>query len=83
MPGIVRGRVVGARGLPVMDSSTHSTDAYCDVRLGKLDTTRSPTVRKSLSPEWNFDFKFEVMTHARKGTVISLHTSYNRGWSIL
>ncbi len=60
MPGIIKGKVIGGRNLPVMDASTQSTDAYCDVSFAKLDTLRSPTVRKSLNPDFNFDFRFEV-----------------------
>lgn len=61
MPGILRGRIVQARSLPIMDTSTHSTDAYAELRLGRgTDVLRTPTCRRSLNPVFNYDFRYEV-----------------------
>ena len=46
-----------------MDSSTHSTDAYCELRMGRRAApplARTSTCRKSLAPLWNYDFRIEV-----------------------
>ena len=55
MPGILRGRIAAARSLPIMDSSAQSTDAYCELRFG-----RAFDVNKTLNPQWNYDFKYEI-----------------------
>ena len=76
MPGKVKVRVVAGRGLPVMDRSADTTDAFAEVcililsiiltlahmkvKLG--DTTyKTEVFRKSLNPAWNSEwYRFEL-----------------------
>jgi hypothetical protein len=63
MPSLVRIRIESARDLPVMDRSAQSdasTDAFVEVKLNNI-AQKTFTYKKSLSPVWNTDFKFEVM----------------------
>ncbi|XP_035703705.1 uncharacterized protein LOC110844368 isoform X1 [Folsomia candida] len=60
MPGKVKVRVVAGRGLPIMDKSNDTTDAYVEVKLGQV-TYKTDVCRKSLNPQWNSEwFKFEM-----------------------
>lgn len=63
MPSQVRIKIESARDLPVMDRSAQSdasTDAFVEVKLNNI-AQKTHTCKKSLSPVWNCDFKFEVM----------------------
>ncbi|KAL4225070.1 C2 domain-containing protein 5 [Mactra antiquata] len=60
MPGKVKVKVIAARGLPVMDRSTDSTDAFVEIKFGS-DVQKTDVFKRSLSPQWNSEwFKFEV-----------------------
>eukprot|EP00759_Apiculatamorpha_spiralis_P029377 PhF_6_TR31531/c0_g2_i1/m.46485 len=48
-----------ARGLPVMDTLSNSTDAYVEVKHN-TDVKKTPIVRKSLNPKWNCGLKFDI-----------------------
>ncbi|MES1916448.1 MAG: hypothetical protein MHM6MM_008263 [Cercozoa sp. M6MM] len=56
MPAVIKLRVISATELPVMDSSTHSTDAYVVVTLGDVFEDRTEVARQSLSPQWTRQF---------------------------
>ena len=60
MPGKLKVRVVSARNLPIMDRSSESSDAFVEVRFGTNHHDKTPVYRKSLDPEWNSLFVFEV-----------------------
>ena len=62
MPSIVKGHVIQARDLPVMDRNIQGdlyTDAYVDIRFGGQES-RTQVKHKTLAPEWNEPFRFEV-----------------------
>ncbi|CAG0895331.1 unnamed protein product [Cyprideis torosa] len=60
MPAKLKVQVVAGRGLPVMDRTNETTDAFVEIRLGHV-TFKTDVHRKSLSPQWNSDwFPFEV-----------------------
>ncbi|KAK5976816.1 hypothetical protein GCK32_012456 [Trichostrongylus colubriformis] len=46
--------VISAKGLPVMNKSITSTDAFVEVRFA--DEVQKTEVVTSLSPHWNSDF---------------------------
>jgi Ca2+-dependent lipid-binding protein len=60
MPGKLRVRIIAARNLPIMDRSSESSDAFVEVRFGNNYHDKTPVVRRSLDPEWNSVFVFEV-----------------------
>jgi Ca2+-dependent lipid-binding protein len=62
MPSLLKIRVERGVDLPIMDrnkGSDASTDSYTEV---KLDTYsyRTQTIRKSLNPVWNEEFRLEI-----------------------
>lgn len=60
MPGKLKVKIVGGRGLPVMDRSTESTDAFVEIRFGS-DVQKTDVYKKSRCPQWNSEwFIFEV-----------------------
>ena len=59
MPGKLKIRIIRARNLPIMDRSSESSDAFVEVRFGDHHD-KTPVFRKSLDPEWNSVFVFEV-----------------------
>jgi Ca2+-dependent lipid-binding protein len=60
MPSILKVKIINARDLPVMDRSTDLTDAFVEIRFGSLEPHRTAICRRTLSPVWNEDFRFEV-----------------------
>eukprot|EP00966_Prymnesium_polylepis_P028230 653072-Prymnesium_polylepis.1 len=59
MPAAIKIRVQEARDLPIMDRATELTDAYVEVRFA--DQRRvTPVAKRTLNPEWNMDFRFEI-----------------------
>lgn len=66
MPCILKVRIGSARGLPVMDRASELTDAYVEVRFGDhQDPQRTRVCRKSLTPAWQQDFRFEITDDAQ------------------
>jgi hypothetical protein len=63
MPSIVKIRIVEARHLPVMDRATGSTDGFIIVRFAGRDEQTS-VARKTLTPRWDEDFRFDVQDDA-------------------
>ena len=57
MPSTLKIRVRSARGLPVMDKSAKTTDAYVEVRLGGHVYAKTGVAKKTLNPEWNIDMR--------------------------
>ena len=64
MPCILKTRIVGARDLPVMDKATELTDAYVEVKFADYEVQRTQICRRTLNPQWNEDFRFEVSDDA-------------------
>ena len=60
MPGKIKLRIISARNLPIMDRSSDSSDAFVEVRFGADIYDKTPVCKKSLDPEWNCRFVFEV-----------------------
>lgn len=60
MPGKIKLRIISARNLPIMDRSSDSSDAFVEVRFGANIYDKTPVCKKSLDPEWNSRFVFEV-----------------------
>lgn len=60
MPGKIKTRIICARNLPIMDRSSDSSDAFVEVRFGANNYDKTQVYRKSLDPEWNSRFVFEV-----------------------
>lgn len=60
MPGKIKLRIVSARNLPIMDRSSDSSDAFVEVRFGANNYDKTHVHKKSLDPEWNSRFVFEV-----------------------
>ena len=62
MPALIKCEVIQARDLPEMDRNIQGdlyTDAYVDIRFGS-ESQRTKVKHKTLSPEWNETFRFEV-----------------------
>ena len=64
MPCILKVRIISARGLPIMDRTSELTDAYVEVKFGDFDAQKTAVCKKSLNPNWNEDFRFEVSDDA-------------------
>jgi uncharacterized protein YbjQ (UPF0145 family) len=60
MPCILKVKVVAGRDLPVMDRKSELTDAYVEIRYADFEPQRTEIARKTLSPTWNEDFRYEV-----------------------
>ncbi len=60
MPGRIRIKIISARNLPIMDRSSELTDAFVEVRFGEDLYDKTVICKKSLDPEWNTRFLFEV-----------------------
>lgn len=62
MPATVLVKVVEARGLPIMDRATDSTDAYVQVKFASKDVFNESTkvAKQTLNPHWNETFRIEV-----------------------
>lgn len=65
MPCRLRIKVKRARGLPIMDKASDSTDAYVEVKFADCPAQRTRICPKSLHPEWNQDFRFEISKDKR------------------
>jgi Ca2+-dependent lipid-binding protein len=63
MPSKVYIHVGRARNLPIMDKASKLTDAYVQVEVAGNEQ-RTQTQRKTLDPEWNEDFCYEVTDDA-------------------
>ena len=77
----IKVRIEEARDLPVMDSNTQLADAYVEVRgaccltsashraAGQIKlnqkSEKTPIIKKSLNPQFEFDCRFEVSSAAR------------------
>lgn len=59
MSTVLKVHVVGAKGLPIMDSRTDSTDAYVILQVGKYHR-KGPVAHQTLDPVWNFRARFEL-----------------------
>ena len=57
MPSTLKIRINRARGLPVMDKSTKSTDAFVEVRLGSNIKRQTEVKKKTLNPIWDVDMR--------------------------
>ncbi|KAI9592149.1 hypothetical protein BDF19DRAFT_425641 [Syncephalis fuscata] len=64
MPCILKVKVLAARDLPVMDRKSELTDAYVEIRYAEFEPQRTDIARKTLSPVWNEDFRYEVSDDA-------------------
>ena len=53
MPAKLTVHVLEARGLPVMDTGSNSTDAYVEVRLSKKYFKKTATAMHTLNPVWD------------------------------
>lgn len=60
MPCILKVKVASARDLPVMDKTSDLTDAYVQIKFADNDELRTQICKRTLSPVWNEDFRFEV-----------------------
>lgn len=60
MPGKLRVRIIAARNLPIMDRSSESCDAFVEVRFGNNYHEKTGVEKRTLDPEWNHMFVFEV-----------------------
>ncbi|CAF0888667.1 unnamed protein product [Brachionus calyciflorus] len=60
MPGKIKIGILNARNLPIMDRSSESSDAFVEVRFGNENYDKTHVYKKSLNPEWNSKFVFEV-----------------------
>jgi hypothetical protein len=52
MPSVLKVTVIRARNLPIMEKSRNTTDAYCELFLGKKadDSHRTKTIYNNLEP---------------------------------
>ena len=53
--GTLKITVAEARGLPIMDSATKSSDPFAKLSLGE-QSEKTETVKKTLEPKWNQEF---------------------------
>lgn len=53
MPATLTVHILEAKGLPVMDTGSNSTDAYVEVRLGRKYFKKSTTAMQTLNPVWD------------------------------
>jgi len=60
MPCRLRVKINSAKGLPVMDKASESTDAYVEVKFAQLTPFKTKICPKTLNPEWRQSFQFEV-----------------------
>jgi hypothetical protein len=61
MPSLVRIRVIEGRDLPAAEGDF--LDCYVDIQLGS-EQQRTETIRKSLDPYWDEEFRFEIVDDA-------------------
>jgi Ca2+-dependent lipid-binding protein len=55
---------VEGRDLPVMDRNLQGeafTDSYVEIWIGKNENHRTHTIRKTLNPVWDEEFRFEIV----------------------
>ena len=55
---------IEGRDLPVMDRNLQGeafTDSYVDIWIGKHENHRTHTIRKTLNPVWDEEFRFEIV----------------------
>jgi Ca2+-dependent lipid-binding protein len=53
MPATLTVHIQEAKGLPVMDTGSNSTDAYVELRLGKKYFKKTTTAMHTLDPVWD------------------------------
>ena len=59
----LRVKIFAARDLPIMDSQSHLTDAYCQIR--HCDQNRKTgIVKRTLHPTWNVALSFDIADYA-------------------
>ncbi|KAF0717750.1 Aste57867_2119 [Aphanomyces stellatus] len=63
MPCTIKIRLVEARGLPVVDRAAKVADAYVDITFASFEA-RSSVSRKTLTPRWDEEFRFDVADDA-------------------
>lgn len=64
MPSLIRIKVVEGKDLPVMDRNIQGeafTDSFVEIWLGKQELQRTQTIRKTLNPIWDQEFRFEIV----------------------
>jgi hypothetical protein len=66
MPATLTVHILEAKGLPVMDTGSNSTDAYVEVRLSKKYFKKSATAMRSLNPVWD-EVRAATASIAKKG----------------
>jgi len=60
MPCKIKIRVISARDLPVMDTTSQLTDAFLEIRFGEREPLRTSIKWKTLDPVWNEDFRLDI-----------------------
>ncbi|CAO3598044.1 unnamed protein product [Absidia cylindrospora] len=74
--GTVTVHIIGARGLPGVDKNGTS-DPFIQVRLHHHNLYKTKTIKKSLDPEWNETFQFELTKP--EDTIVEYHVKdHNR-----
>ncbi|RHY29922.1 hypothetical protein DYB28_011395, partial [Aphanomyces astaci] len=63
MPCTIKIRLVEARGLPVVERASKVADAYVDITFASFEA-RSTVSKKSLTPRWDEEFRFDVVDDA-------------------
>ena len=61
MPSLVKIRVIEGRDLPAVEGDF--LDCYVDIQLGS-EQQRTETIRKTLDPYWDEEFRFEIVDDA-------------------
>eukprot|EP00045_Choanoeca_perplexa_P013967 m.161060 g.161060 ORF g.161060 m.161060 type:complete len:1008 (+) comp16517_c0_seq2:108-3131(+) len=72
MPATIKVRIGQARDLPVMDSNSQLTDAYVEIKLNQK-SEKTPIIKKSLNPQFDFDCRFEVDDDDLQDQVLQLN----------
>ena len=59
MPSLVKIKVIEGREFPV--NADAAVDSFVDIRLGAEQHQRTETIRKTLDPYWDEEFRFEIV----------------------
>lgn len=62
--GVLRVKIVEAKGLPAMDVLTGSADPFVVVSLGDRESCKTRVIKKSLHPVWDEEFSFPLSLEA-------------------